>query len=82
MKGQAESIIPSDASTFQCPGCGFSVEARGKLCAICQDKQDARGPQGSADLRPMHSKVAPKDGPPERDPDAEDFEEADEEEEP
>lgn len=81
MTGPAESIIPNNANTAQCPVCGYAVEKRGQLCEMCQQKQDARGPRGSELLRPMHSAVAPKDGPPvEKDTDAEDFGADDEEE--
>jgi hypothetical protein len=67
-----ETIIPSDANTFQCVDCGFSVDRKGQRCAICQDKADARGPQGSELLRPMGVQPTLRDGGKQVDPDAED----------
>lgn len=78
MTGVPQTIIPGVSQQAQCAACGFLVEKKGDLCPACQEKADARGPRGSADLRPW--KVDPnaptflQDGVTERDPDAEDEE--------
>lgn len=80
MTDQADTIIPTPSQrTPQCPSCGFAVQKHGQLCATCKDKADARPPVPMWQIRPPESPEAvgslPRDGQPERDSDADDFEE-------
>lgn len=45
----------SDAvtKTFPCIGCGFGLPEKGKLCAVCLDKQNSKGPTPMWQLAPQ-----------------------------